>query len=126
MRAFGTGSRLAEVEARITAEMTAASAEGWTITHVAGIGSGPARQCCALGAVARDIFPTYRPTPRAMATLPNAGNVAQQRLGLTPDEYANIAGGFDGDYYTPDTNEWVAMGRRLKAVGDNLNARRAA
>ena len=116
MRTFGTGGRLADVEARIGAEMRAASAEGWRFTNEDSTGDAKARTCCALGAVVRDLISTMQPL------IP----VTLVRLQITDSEYSAIASGFDGEVFDPDTNEWVAMGRRLRVLGDELNRTRGA
>lgn len=121
MRAFGTGGRIAEVEARIEAEMRAASAEGWEITDASGIGNGDAKCCCAMGAVVRDVLTIMRDEDEDA----EPDEEAMGRLRIAIPQYQAIASGFDGETFDPDTDPWVHLGRRLKVLGDELNARRA-
>jgi len=114
MRTFGTGGRLADVEARIEAEMRAASAEGWILTDAAGLGDPVAKCCCALGAVGREKIGQFEDVHAKICNT----------LGIKDGEFADIGSGFDGESFDPDTNENVAMGRRLRVLADRLNLER--
>lgn len=123
MRAFGTGGPIAVLEERIGAEMRAASAEGWTLGDGWGLGNAEERMCCALGAPVRDVLARRGKRDRSrMVTL--AARVCRSRLGIPRDVYVDIASGFDGETFDPNTDEHVHLGRRLRELADELNAAR--
>lgn len=124
MRTFGTGGRLADVEARIEAEMRAASAEDWILTDTAGLGDASERCCCPLGAVGRDRLMTVGAARHRTNGLVLVNQTIRERLGVTAEEFSCIASGFDGETFDPDTNEHVHLGRRLRVLADQLNLER--